>query len=183
MSKRACILTAALAVLGVILAGQAVAHDAARGKKVTIASGKFADRSWSLAVKGRHHRPCYYLSLRGRATADTATCGPNQRRPPIWDRPVGISDQNDSATVELNVTQKRVRTMRLRIGHPHTDRPSEWIRVRNHRITRHQARKANVRRNFRFAVLHSRGTLCVKKVVLFNREGDRIDKQQVPCEF
>src|SRR3954470_8547216 len=87
MSKRACTLTAALAVLGVILAGQAVAHDAARGKKVTIASGKFADRSWSLAVKGRHHRPCYYLSLRGRATADTATCGPNQRRPPIWDRP------------------------------------------------------------------------------------------------
>ena len=96
---------------------------------------------------------------------------------------MGISDLNDSATVELDVTRNRVRSMRLRIGHPKSDRSSEWIRVRNRRITRRQAHKAGVSRNFRFAVLHSRGSLCVKEFVLFNRDGDRIDKQRVPCEF
>ncbi len=51
------------------------------------------------------------------------------------------------------------------------------------RMTRHQARRADVRRNFRFVVLHSRGNLCVKQLVLFNRKDDRIKKQRVPCEF
>jgi hypothetical protein len=31
-------------------------------------------------------------------------------------------------------------------------------------------------------VLHSRGTLCVKGVILFDRKGDRIDDRRVPCE-
>jgi len=94
---------------------------------------------------------------------------------------VGQSD--GSATVELDVTRSRVRSMRVKIGHPKSNRPDEWIHVRTRRITRHQAHKASVRRNFRFAVFHSRGNLCVKQVILFNREGDRIDKMRVPCEF
>jgi hypothetical protein len=184
MSKHTCILVSAVAVLAAILAAQAVARDAAKGQAVTVATGKFAHRSWSLAVQGQHHQRCYELSLEGRSSASTsATCRSDRRRPPKWTRLMGISDQNDSATVELDVTQKRVRSMRLRIGHPRSDRPSEWIHVRNRRITRPQAHKASVKRDFRFAVLHSRGTLCVKKVILFNRQDDRIYKLRVPCEF
>ena len=73
--------------------------------------------------------------------------------------------------------------MRLKIGYPRSNRPSEWIHVNNQRMTRREARKAGVKRDFRFAVLHSRGNLCVKEFVLFNKDGDRIDKQRVPCEF
>ena len=55
--------------------------------------------------------------------------------------------------------------------------------MRTNRMTRRQALRAGVRRNFRFVVLHYRGSLCVTRVVLFNRDGDRIEKQRVPCEF
>lgn len=95
---------------------------------------------------------------------------------------MGIGDNNESATVELDITRPRVRNMRLKIGHPRTNRKPEWIRVRNRRITRHQAEEANVRRNWRFAVLYSRGTLCVERVILFNRNDHKIDDQRVPCE-
>lgn len=168
----------------VILACPVLAGVISQGRQVTLARGKFAHRSWSLVVKGRHHQSCYELDLTGRESATgAATCSSDRNRPPKWSRLVGVSDLNDSATVELNVTQERVRSMRLRIGHPKSNRPSEWIRVHNRRITRRQAHKAGVTRNFRFAVLHSRGNLCVKEFVLFNRKGDRLDKQRVPCEF
>jgi hypothetical protein len=150
--------------------------------KVTVARGTFPQHSWSLAVQGRRHQRCYELFLRGETSAGaTGTCRSDRHRPPLWSRLMGNSDEN--GTVELDVTRNRVRSMRMKIGHPKSDRPSEWIDVRNHRITRRQAHKAGVRRNFRFAVLHSRGNLCVKEFVLFNREGDRIKKQRVPCEF
>jgi len=50
-------------------------------------------------------------------------------------------------------------------------------------MTRHQARKAGLKRNFRFVVLRSRGNLCVKEFVLFNKDDDRIERRRVPCEF
>jgi hypothetical protein len=184
MSKRSWPLILAIGVIAAILAGQAMAGDSGNGQKVTVDRGRFAHRSWSLAVQGRHRQRCYFLSLKGREqSGGTATCQSDRRRPPLWSRLVGISDLNDSATVELNVTRTRVRSMRLRIGHPRSDRPSEWIHVRTRRITRRQAHKAGVRRNFRFAVLHSRGNLCVKGFALFNKDSDRIEKQRVPCEF
>jgi len=184
MSDRTWLLISAVAVIGAVLASQAMAGDASESLKVTVAHGKFAHRSWSLAVRGRRHQRCYYLSLTGRSSSTgTATCRSDRHRPPLWSRLVGIGDLNDSATVELNVTRNRVRSMRLRIGHPKSDRPSEWIHVRNRRITRAQAHKAGVRRNFRFKVLHSRGLLCVRKVVLFDRNGERIERYRVPCEF
>jgi hypothetical protein len=177
------IVTAGIGVVAVSLAAQALAGDASTGKKVRVAQGRFAHRTWSLDVEGQRTQRCYELALNSsHESSVTGTCGPD-RRPPLWSRVMGNSDLNDSATVELNVTRNRVRSMRLRIGHPKTNRPSEWIHVHNQRMTRHEAHRAGVRRDFRFAVLHSRGTLCVKGFVLFNREGDRIEKQRVPCEF
>jgi hypothetical protein len=170
----------ALAVATGVLAGQALAGDVSKGKQVTVAHGRFAHRTWSLAVQGRRKQRCYVLTFdSSHQSSATGTCDPD-RRPPLWRRVMGNSDVNDSATVELDITRNRVRHMRLRIGHPRTNRPSEWIHVRNRRITRRQADKANVRRDWRFAVLHSRGTL--KRVILFNRKDHRIKDLRVPCE-
>ena len=172
-----------LAVVIVGVASGAIAGAVSNGKKVRVAHGRFAHRTWSLAVQGQGHHRCFELQLDGPIQSSASgTCGP-ERRPPLWSRVMGMSDLNDSASVELDVTRNRVRRMRLKIGHPKSNRPSEWIHVKNRRITRRQARKAGVDRNFRFAVLHSRGSLCVKAFVLFDREGDRIEKQRVPCEF
>jgi hypothetical protein len=73
--------------------------------------------------------------------------------------------------------------MRLLTGHPRSTRPDNWIRIRTRRITRGEARRAHLHRDFRFVVPHSLGTLCVKKAVAFNRKGGRIDKLEGPCEF
>lgn len=183
MHGRTAILLATALIVAVVHAGLAIAGGASKGREVTVADGKFAHRSWSLSVQGQHRQRCFELTLDSpRQSSTGGTCG-RDRRPPLFSPVMSLSDLNDSATVELVVTRKRVRTMRLRIGHPKSDRPSEWIRARNRRITRHQARRAHVRRHFRFAVLHSRGLMCVKQAVLFNREGDRIDKLRGPCEF
>jgi hypothetical protein len=182
MPRRASIAIATAALLGVALAGQAIAGDGTVGQKVTIARGKFAHHSWSLGVQGRHRQRCYVLSLSAAGSASAGgTCRSDVRRPPLWERVLGVSD--DNATAELNVTRTRVRRMKLRIGHPHSNRPSEWVHVRAKRITRHQADQARVRRSFRFGVPRSRGEACVNKVALFDSDGRRIYKKRVPCEF
>jgi len=173
-----------LAALGcAVLIAQAATGSASGDRRVVVAQGRFANHYWSLAVEGRRHRRCYELKLRGNnvVIGGLGPCESDRHRPPLWRQVTGTSD--DHATVMLMVTRDRVRSMRLRIGHPHTDRSPTWIRVRARRITRHQAHEAGVRRNWRFAVLHSRGTLCVKQGVLFDRKGQRIKKQRVPCEF
>jgi hypothetical protein len=94
---------------------------------------------------------------------------------------LAISDAD--ATVGLEVTRNRVRSMRLRVAHPRSGQPTRWTRVDSERMTRHQARRAGLKRNFRFVVLRSRGNLCVKEFVLFNKDDDRIERRRVPCEF
>jgi len=176
-----CITAAAVAAVAAV-AGQAIAGDGGTGELVTVARGKVAHRAWSLAVQGRHHRRCYTLAMNGRSAGSAITaCRSDRHRPPLWNRLGGIT--SGKASVELDITRTRVRSMRVRIGHPRTNQPSEWIHVRPRRVTRSDADKANVRRNFRFAVLHTRGTLCVKQVILFNRKHHRIDRRRVPCEF
>jgi hypothetical protein len=180
MSRRAAVLVMAGAIVALAICGVAIAGG---DHEVRVAQGTFAHRYWSLKVEGRHHRRCYDLRLRGRTVAQSGrTCVSERYRPRLWRRAMGIGDNNDSATVELDITRNRVRHMRLRIGHPRTNRPPEWIHVRNRRITPREADQANVRRDWRFAVLHSRGTLCVKRVILFNRNDHRIRDLRVPCE-
>jgi hypothetical protein len=181
MYRRGPILLLAALVAAGVLAGEAVAGTS-KAPEVTVARGKFAHHTWSFSLHGGHRHSCYTVSLTGAGTASgSATCEPDRRRPPLFRPLVSISD--DKATVEVLATRTRVHSMRLKIGHPRSNRRSEWLHVRDRRITRHQAHKANVKRDFRFAVLRSRGNLCVKAFVLFDREGDRIKKQRVPCEF
>jgi hypothetical protein len=183
MRGRGLIVLVVAGVAATAVAVGAIAAGAPKGQQVTVAHGKFAHRTWSLGVQRYQHQRCYALTLESSHESGAAGgCDPD-RRPPLWSRVMGVSDLNDTATVELNVTRNRVRSMRLRIGHPKSNRPSEWIHVHNQRMTRRQAHKVGLKRNFRFAVVHSRGNLCVKEFVLFNSDGDRIEKQRVPCEF
>jgi hypothetical protein len=181
MSRRGSILITGAVLVAALLARHAVA-DAKKGREVTVAKGGFTSYSWSLAVKDQHHRRCYELSLSGPSAAGgAAMCEPDRRPHPFFRELLGVSEEN--ATVQLYETKARVHSMRLRIAHPGSGRPSHWTHVRNQRITRRQAHRSGVSRDFRFAVLDSRGNLCVKRAVLFNREGDRIDNRRVSCEF
>jgi hypothetical protein len=182
MPQRTLTIVCASVVSVLVVVGVAIAGGAASGQQVRVAQGRFSHHRWALKVQGRHDRRCYELWLRGKSVADAVgTCRPDKHRPPLWSRLVGITDDS-SASVELNVTRTRVRAMRLRVGHPNSGRPPRWMPVHTRRISRSDARKAKIRRNFRFAVLHSRGRLCVKRVILFDRNGDRIDDRRVPCE-
>jgi hypothetical protein len=179
MQRRGSIIVAAVLIAGA-LAGQALA-DASKGHDVTVARGMFAHHSWSVAVHGGHHHRCAEVSLSGQTSAGgAARCEPDHR-PPLFGPLLAISD--DDATVGLEVTRNRVRSMRLKVAHPRSGQPTRWTRVDSERMTRHQARRAGLKRNFRFVVLHSRGNLCVKEFVLFNKDGDRIERRRVPCEF
>jgi len=167
----------AIAVLG----GQALAGGAGR-PAVTIASGSFAGYSWSVEVQGGNDQRCYEVSLTGKSSAGVrGVCTIDALRPPLWSRLVAVGQEN--ATVELAVTRLRVRSMRLRIGHTESRHGARWVHLRNRRLTPGQADQADVRRDFRYAVLRSRGTFCVQKAILFNREHDRIAKLHTPCEF
>jgi hypothetical protein len=165
-----------------LVAVTASAQGNSKGHKVRVAAGTFAGRSWFVSLYGRGGRRCYALRLNGRqVSGGTGTCRADARVDSTWKPLFGVSD--DSATVMLALTSPRVRSLRLLTRHPQTTRPDNWIRVRSRRITRGQARRAHVKRNFRFVVLHSRGTLCVPEVVAFNGRGERIDKLSGPCEF
>ncbi len=171
-------------VAAVLAAGQVVGATDSKPPYVHVAHGQFAGRSWSLAIAGRQERRCYRLTLHGSSVQGIGvTCRADRRPSYDWTRLEGISDLNDSATVELDVTKKRVHSMRLRIRHPRSGIKAGWVHVKTHRLTFAEAREAHVRRNFRFAVLRSRGNLCVTEVVLFNGSGARIDRSSVPCEY
>jgi hypothetical protein len=177
----------ALAMIGIaaaLAAALAVGAIGSTSQYVQVAHGQFAGRTWALKIGGRHGQRCYELSLQGHSGENgVATCGPDRRPSDDWARLIGVSDLNDSATVELTIATKRVRTMRLRVRHPHSGIKAGWIHAKTHLMHAGEAREANVKRNFRFAVIHSRGNLCVTKVVLFDSAGDRIDHFAVPCEF
>ena len=123
------------------------------------------------------------MTLHGHLTGGSETCRPDRRPAGDWTRVIGGSDLNDSATVELDITRRKVRSMRLRTKHPHSQIKANWVRAKTHRMSAEEASEAHVKRNFRFAVLHSRGNLCVTKVILFDKSGDRIDRFGVPCEY
>jgi hypothetical protein len=171
-------------VAAVLVTGQVVGATSSNPPYVHVAHGQFAGRFWSLAIAGRQGRRCYRLTLHSTSVQGIGvTCRADRRPPYDWTRLEGISDLNGSATVELDVTKKRVHSMRLRIRHPRSGIKAGWVRVATHRLTFAEAREAHVKRNFRFAVLHSRGNLCVTKVVLFDGSGDLIDRSSVPCEY
>jgi hypothetical protein len=149
---------------------------------VQVAAGRFAGRTWSLSLANRHDRRCYDLHIsNGQFGSTLRICTPDARVRRIW-KPLYDSSDGHS-TIGLALTSPRVRSVRLLIGHPNSGRHDNWVHKQTRGITKRQVHRAHVKRNFRFVVLHSRGTLCERQVVAFDRKGQRIDKRRVPCEF
>lgn len=148
---------------------------------VDIAGGRIGSSAWGLATShNRDDLRCYRLLLAG---GQVSACESDRRPLRPWRRVVGLG--NESAAVELDVTAPSVRRLRLFIAHPgkHGERAA-WQSVNTQSISLRQARQAQVKRDFRFAVLTGRGSnLCVEKVVAFDRAGRVLEKLEVPCEF
>jgi hypothetical protein len=180
----------AAAVLGVVVSASA-ASDGASGTSthyVRVGKGSFAGRSWAVAIAGPDHQRCFELSFHGKfSSSDAGSCqgpprGGRLGPPPIWSRILGGSDLNDSASVQLHMTQTRVRRLKLLVGHPGSGSGPTWVHIRTRRVSPVEARRAHLKDNFRFAVLHGLGALCVKKVVALDRAGRRIRSFGVSCE-
>ena len=175
------ILVVASVVVVTLAAVQVVRATSSKPPYVEVAHGDIAGQPWSLAIAGRGAKRCYKQKLSGTGIEGaTALCLADRRPRKDWTRLGGIGIER--ATIQLNVTKKRVHTMRLWVRHPHTRIRPRWVRVTTHRLTFAAAHEAHVKRNFRFAELQGRDHFCVSRVVLYDGSGDQIKRLLVRCE-
>ena len=176
----------AVAILAVAFAGLGVANASTGSKAqwVRVASGSFAGRSWAASMKGGNGKSCSKLTLNGTSSSDgLAVCGDAQKPLSPWGSGLGVSDESGSASVEFNITNKRTHSLRALLEYPNSNQEPAWVHAETTRLTRSQARRARLKRNFRLVVLHSVPSFCVRKVVLFDRLHRRIETDPLPCEF
>ena len=170
-------------VLVVLMA--AVGVSVATEKYVRVDGGKVAGQRWTLTMSRRGSKMrCYRVVLEDWGIDEVARCeNIYHSREWLWRRVTGVADE--FAALELDVTAPSVRRLKLLIGHPGSNgRPSAWQSVVTRRLSRAQARRVGLARNFRYVVLASRGrNLCVEKVLAFDRLGHRLGGFSVPCEF
>jgi hypothetical protein len=177
-APRARVVIALVALTALVATIEATAALPPPSKFVRVAAGTIGNNSWKLGIAGQARRRCYRLSLAGGDVESSGiTCTRDSRPGRDWRQLMGTG--NDTASVELDLTRTRVRTMKLLTG----PSPTRWIHVRPRRLSRDQARRAHVKRDFRFAVLHAaRDKLCVKRVILFDRHHQKLSDDRVPCE-
>jgi hypothetical protein len=155
---------------------------------VPVAHGKFAGRTWSLGVASHNGRHCYSLDLHGLVLAKGGSCVPAALPEEDWRRVEGTSDENDSASVQLDVTSTRVRRLELLVGTGGPLQPGQhsvpprWRSLPTRIITPAEAAEAHLERDFRFALLTGRGSFCVEGVRAFDSQGQLVEKLSVPCE-
>lgn len=175
----ACVLAVGLLVLGGSALGQPTSNSAA-----VVAAGSISGQNWTLGVSNSpRHRRCFELTLTGRGYSRSARCEGSGKPRAIWQRAFGLS--NDSAALELDVTEVGVRRLKLRLGFPgRRHLPSKWQKLLTRRLTAVQARNSGVNRNFRFAVVRApSANICVEKVLAFDRFGKLLSQRSMPCEF
>jgi hypothetical protein len=151
---------------------------------VVVATGRVAGQTWQFATVGRgSDSRCYRLSFEDLTYGEVTSCESVHRPMAVWRRVIGIAD--DSAAIELDVVAPNVRRLKLLVGHPgRHERPSEWQSMQTRLVSAGQAERANVDRQFRFAVLASRGSnLCVEEVRAFSGADHLLKRLEVPCEF
>ena len=151
-----------------------------------VASGRFLGRTWSLGIGKSNDRRCYELSMRGRIrrkrfgmrieSTVQRTLEPTPRR---------VRSQNNSTSVELDITSPRVRRLTLLLGHPPAmprspHRKPTWLTVATRAITVAQAAKAHVNKAFRFAIVAGAGSNCVEHVRAFDSSGQLLESIAVP---
>jgi hypothetical protein len=108
-------------------------------------------------MAGRQSKRCFRLRLFGNTVQGISVVCQSDRRPVRnWTPVTGMTTEGNS--VLLAVTKKKVHSVRLRVRHPHSHIEPGWLRANTHRLSFAEAREAQVKRNFRFVVVGSRGT-------------------------
>jgi hypothetical protein len=152
---------------------------------VEVQRGEFGDTRWTLRMRGRHRHRCYALAAANAlGVLGGQVCGDPDRHPiDDWGQALGAgSGGARGGSVELQITSQRVRRLNVLIG-PRSSHPLRWIRTKTRALTRNQASRAHLHRNFRYSVVHSRGRLCIRRVVAFDASGAVIGRFKSPCEL
>jgi hypothetical protein len=83
----------------------------------------------------------------------------------------------------LSISVPQVVSVNLLLAHPGEQRRPNWQRVGMRMLTEKEARRAHLKRDFRYAVLTGVGNLCVKKVRAFDRLGRLLEARSTACEY
>jgi hypothetical protein len=152
----------------------------------TVDAGRLADSRWSLGVGAAPGERCFQLRLSG-GNAGTFRAAICDQRIPMhwqWQRVFGVGGGNGPfPVVELSISSSRVRRVNLLLGHPGMHRPPNWHAYEMRLLKPGEAKRAHLKRAFRFAVLTGLGNLCVTKVRAFDRDGDLVEARSMPCEY
>lgn len=135
---------------------------------------------------GSHGERCFQLRLAGGNWGRSKSAICDQRIPMHWQwqRVFGAGGRADRyPDVEVSISSLRVTRVNLFLAHPASSRPANWHSYELRSLDRAKARRAHVKRDFRYAVLTGRGTTCVKKVRAFDRTGELVEARSLPCEY
>jgi hypothetical protein len=131
-----------------------------------------------------HGERCYRLAtVRSSWGSDLRVCGREVPSKVTWRRVVGSSGDGRGASVELELTSPRVRSLRLLLGHPRGADEPTWERFNTRVLNAAQAEISHMPRDFRFAVVVEPHDFCVEAVEAFDRRGVLIEDEAVPCEY
>jgi hypothetical protein len=167
--------------LALMVCGVAIAQ-ALPVRYVTVDEGRIAETAWSLAVGAGEEKRCYRLTMEGSGDfTQGMVCGREVPRFHLWDPLFGSSGGDASAVVSTSAPE--VRRVNLLLAHPGSERGTNWHSFQMRLLTEDEARRARLKRDFRYAVLTGVGELCVKKVRAFDFRGRLLEKRDTPCEY
>ena len=177
---------AALAVI-LITSLAATALAGTSGRYVSVASGTLGNTSWNVEMAQIRGERCYGVEAARLGSGSTSrVCGREGHARSVWRQVVGNGGDGRGASVELELTSARVRSLRLLLGHPggpdgDSGDPA-WRRFSTHALSRAEARISHMPRDFRFAVVVAPSDFCVEAMEAFDGQGKLIEKEAVPCE-
>jgi hypothetical protein len=149
---------------------------------VHVDGGHFGSNRWTLWMKGKRRQRCVELGAANeRGILVGGECGPGGPPPDgPWAQELGGGTSGRHAvSLVFQVTVPRVRSLTLLLG----PRPLTRTHIQTKLLGRRQARHAHLARDFRYAVAHRQGTLCIKEVTAFDRNRRPIAHIHSPCEL
>lgn len=156
-----------------------------RGKveKVPAASGTVLRDHWYVGFfPTKHEEFCSWMAVvpppdPTAFVSEGSICGPWEA-PGFWSP--GQGSVGDDYTVELDLTDLDVARVELRVRQRGGGTTVRSIATR--RLSLEQARRSQVRRDFRYVVLAGRGELCVVGVTAYDTNGELLGHKELPCE-
>lgn len=154
------------------------------------AGGTAAKVSWAVLLFGRDGQNCWGTQVRrarfpkteGAVGEEAFTACGLPTPPSYWGRIAGgpIGTRDDRSTVMFFTTRLSVGRLRVTTssgdGHGGRLRQSQLVPKR---VSRRQAHRARLHRNFGYAVLVTHGLSCVREVAAFDREGKLLKETPV----